>query len=69
MLFGPRLGHFAGVLQIISGQLEVGFETKRFLTGGGGFLVATERIVSGADVIPGFRLIRPQCEGGAARGD
>ena len=68
-LFPGGLGHFARVLQIISRQFEVGFKTKRFLTGGGGFLVAAELVVSGADVVPGFRVIRPQREGGATRGD
>ena len=38
-LFPQRLCHFTRVLEIISGQLEIRFETKRFLTGGGGFLV------------------------------
>ena len=39
-LLPRRLCHFTRVLEIISGQLEIRFETKRFLTGGGGFLVS-----------------------------
>ena len=38
-LLPRRLCHFTRVLEIISGQLEIRFETKRFLTRGGGFLV------------------------------
>ena len=39
-LLPRRLCHFTRVLEIISGQLEIRFETQRFLTGGGGFLVS-----------------------------
>ena len=39
-LLPRRLCHFTRVLEIISGQLEIRFETKRFFTGGGGFLVS-----------------------------
>src|SRR5438874_10026192 len=42
---------------------------KRLLASGGRFLVPTELVVSGADVVPCFGIVWPQCDRCSTRGD
>src|SRR5438132_13710677 len=69
LLFSRGLQFLARVSQIIARQFEVGFETKRLLASSGCFFVATEFVVSGADVVPGLGIVWPQRECCSARRD
>ena len=64
-LFRQCLQHLASVLQVVSRQRVVRFETQRLFAGRGALVVLPQLVVSRPDIIPGFRVTWPQGERGA----
>ena len=61
-LFRRCLQHLASVLQVVSRQRVVRFETQRLFAGSGASVVLPQPVVSRPDIIPGFRVTWPQGE-------